>query len=713
MGREPLDPRILFAPSSVAVIGASANAAGHAGRALTNLVRTGFPGPIYPVNPKYAELQGLRCYPDVSSIEEPPEAVYILLPAVHAVEAVRECGRAGVKLAIVCSSGFSELGEDGGSLQAELKAISLEHGIRVLGPNCIGIVSPSGGFVGAPTFNITYDQHPGGVSILSHSGGIAVTAFNRAQAAGLGVHSLVSLGNEADITMTTVLESLLLDDSVHIIALVVEQIREPEGFVRAARAAVRAGKRVVALKTGRSAAGSAAVTGHTGALAGDAAIFSTVMREAGVLEATSIDQLVDTVHLLAALGDVAVGNRLGVVSPSGGETVYVADQSTTYGIELPALSDELTAEIQAWMPLGNPANPLDLTGKIIGDSSLLTKVLGALGTQPEVDLLMVCLATWGEYDADAILATVIDAARSVATPVVFSAWDAGAMTERVVQLLGESGLPWFPSPDRALAAISLASRLRPPVPDVDATVLRRAEPPAGFESGTLGEHAAAGVLRAAGVPVVQEEIVASPEEAVALAASWGADVVLKLHAPDVVHKSELGLVEVDLPTPESILRAGRALLDRGAEHGLRHEGIMVARKEAGAEVIVGGVHDPDFGRFVLVGAGGILAEHLKDTVLVSAPAEPDTVRRALESLAAWPVLRGVRGKSNDVDALVDLVVDFSRVFAGSPWMSEVDLNPVLVRPSHVGGAVAVDAVIVSTVTTPAGATPGQRTGTAS
>lgn len=695
--RASVDPRVFFAPASVAVIGASSNPGGHAGRALSNLQKLGFEGPIHPVNPKYDELLGLRCYPDVGSIEEPPEAAYILLPAARAVDAVRQCGEAGVKLAIVCSSGFSELGDEGKALEAELRTISEQTGVRVIGPNCIGVISPSGHFVGAPTFNITYDQHPGGVSILSHSGGIAVTAFNRAQAAGVGVHSVVSLGNEADVTMATVLDSLVRDDDVHTIALVVEQVREPAAFVAAARAAVAAGKRIVALKTGRSEAGSKAVAGHTGALAGDAAVFSTVLRECGVLEATSIDQLVDTVHLLARLRDEPVGRRLGVVSPSGGETVYVADQSGAHGVVLPPLSAELTAEIQQFMPLGNPANPLDLTGNIIGDHTILTKVLDALGTQADIDLLMVCLATWGPYDADAILSQVIDSARAAQTPVVFSAWDAGAMTDRVIELMKESGMPWFPSPDRALAAISLASQDVVPEP-VRPTSDAGIQAPTGFESGALGEAAAVAVLAGAGLPMVRQAVVATPQDAADLAAEWGADVVLKLQAPDVLHKSELGLVELDLPTPAAIVAAGERLLARGDEHRLRHEGILVAAKEQGVEVIVGGIVDPAFGRFVLVGAGGVLAEHLKDTALVSAPATPDAVRRALASLTSWPVIQGLRGRSHDTEALVDLVVRFSEVFAASPWMTEVDLNPVLVRPSAVGGAVAVDAVIVSTPT---------------
>lgn len=688
----PLDPEVLFAPSSVAVIGASANPAGHAGRALTNLVKTGFPGRVLPVNPKYDELQGLRCYPDIGAIEEPPEVIYILLPAQRAVDAVRQAGKAGAKLAVVCSSGFSELGATGQALQAELASIADETGIRVIGPNCIGIVSPRGRFVGAPTFNLTYDQRPGGVAILSHSGGLGVTVFNRAQEAGTGVHSMVSLGNEADLTMADLLESLLGDDAVQTIAMVVEQIRDPERFLDVAERAVVAGKTLVALKTGRSVAGSAAVAGHTGALAGNHAAFSAVLRELGAIEVTTVDEMVDLLQLLDRVPLPAVGRRLAVVSPSGGETVYVADRAGSFGVELPPLTPELRERIQAWMPLGSPANPLDLTGQIIGDSELLGNVLDAMGDHAEVDVVMVCLATWGEFDADAILAKVIDAAQAVRTPVVFTAWEAGAMTRRVEETLRDSGLAWFPSPDRALAALSLASRR--PTPTAPAVPADGDGVPSPDDAGaTLGEVAAAELLGNAGIPMVETTVVTTPDEAADQAAQWG-EVVLKLNAPSVLHKSELGLVEVDLPGPDAVRAAGQRLLARAAEHGLEHEGILVARREKGVEVIVGGTRDDAFGAFVLVGAGGVLAEYLADTALVRAPATPSSVRASLASLASWDVIRGVRGKQYDVDALVDLVVGFSRVFAASPWMTEVDLNPVVVRPAERGGAVAVDAVIV-------------------
>jgi acetate---CoA ligase (ADP-forming) len=688
-----VDLQVLLAPRSVAVIGASANPAGHAGRSLTNLLRTEFAGSVYPVNPKYETLQGVRCYPDIESVPEAPDVVYILLPAPLAVEAARAAGRKGTRFAIICSSGFSELGDEGDSLQSELATIRNEFGIRIIGPNCIGVVSPSGGFVGAPTFNISEVQKSGTLSILSHSGGLAATAFNRAQAVGLGVHSMVSLGNEADVTMAKVLAALAQRQDVRTIALVVEEVREPEFFLEAAHACLRAGKRIVALKTGRSKAGSAAVSGHTGALAGNGAAFSAVMRENGILEAHSLDQLVDTAHLLERCGDLEVGRRVAVVSPSGGEAVYVADQAGAQGLELPEFGDDLVRRLREWMPLGNPGNPLDLTGQIIGNSDILTNVLAALGDEQTIETLLVCLASWGEYDANALLAKVLDAATPTRTPVVFSSWEAGSLTARAVELLSSSGLPWFPSPDRGLAAIALAAQpLHLPGERPDPI---RVPFPAGTTAASLGERQALSVLAGAGVQVVESQVVESADLAVAVAEPWDYRVVLKLDAPDILHKTEHGLVEVEVPSgPEGVRAAAGRMLRRGDDQGMRHNGVLVARRESGVEMIVGGIDDPQFGRFVLMGAGGILAEQLDDTVLVSAPADADSVRRALQTLRAWPVLQGVRGRSNDVDGFVDLVVAFSRIFAGSDWMSEVDLNPVMVRSSEEGGAVAVDAMIL-------------------
>jgi acetate---CoA ligase (ADP-forming) len=275
--------------------------------------------------------------------------------------------------------------------------------------------------LGAPTFNITFDQKPGQISILSLSGRIGVTVFNRAQAVGLGVHSLVSLGNEADVDVADVLESLLLAGEVTTIAAVIEQLRDPGRFRRVARCASqgrKAHRRAESWTFGGGISGGHRTHGSTRGKRRDVLDRAPRMR---VLEATSIDQLVDTVHLLAASHGHALGRRIGVVSPSGGETVYVADQAATHGLDLPPLPAPLAAEIHDWMPLGSPANPLDLTGQLIGDATLLSNMLGAMSKHDEIDVLMLSLATWGSYDADALLAGVIDVVAELPKQVIISA----------------------------------------------------------------------------------------------------------------------------------------------------------------------------------------------------------------------------------------------------------------------------------------------------
>jgi acyl-CoA synthetase (NDP forming) len=657
---------------------------------LANLIRTGFSGDIYPVNPKYPELGGLPCYPDIDAIPAPPDVAYILLPARASVAAARQCAERGVGLVIVCSSGFSEV--DGGSeLQAELALISATSQTRILGPNCIGVVTP-GAFVGAPTYNLSYSELSGDIAILTHSGGMGVTVLNRLHAAGVGVRTMVSLGNEADLDATTVLESLLDDEHVRVAILVLEQLRDVARFNVVARRAHEQGVAILAIKNGRSNVGARAVAGHTGAMAGDAALFSAVLRDAGVREATSIDELVDTAHLLSRLRG-NVGPRLGVVTPSGGEGIYVADQAARLAIDLPSLDPELTRLLRELMPLGNPSNPLDLTGKIIGDQQLLGRVLTEMALLLEADQLLVALATWGEWDAAAVLPSVVETARQIKVPVVFSAWDAGTMTDRVVEILSTSGLAWFPSPDRALAAIDLAARRPTPTPRGDDPIAVPAPRSAG-PGTSLGASESLTLLGGVGLPVVEEVVVSTSHAAMDAASRLEGPVVLKLHAPDVAHKTELGLVELGLRTDDEVAAASERLLELGKRHQLAGEGLVVAPMlTGGVEVIVGALRDSSLGPFVLVGAGGTLAEHFADTVLITAPAQRSVVLARLGSLRCWPVLSGARGAMHDIESLVDLVVLISRIIAGTDWIGEIDLNPVLVRARESGGAVALDALV--------------------
>jgi acetate---CoA ligase (ADP-forming) len=680
----------LIAPRSVAVLGASPREGGHAGRLVANLDRTGYAGQVFPVNPKYEQIGQHRCYPSILDVEEPVDAAYLLVPAARVVEAVRQCAQVGVPVVVVCTSGFAELGDEGRKQQERLLDAARASGTRLLGPNCIGVLNVVDRFVGCPTFNLTEDFTPGVISVLSHSGGMGTVIVNRAQARRIGVRAMVSLGNEADLEMAELVDALIDDPATRCLCLFVEQLRDGPLFVAAAERARAAGVPIVVLKSGRSEPGARTVLGHTGALAGDAAVFSAVLRELGAVEVRGIEEMLDAALLLTQCPAPA-GPRLGAVSPSGGETGYVADWASDRGLVLPALQPETEQTLRTLMRFGTPGNPLDPTGAVIGDRELLRRMLDVFFADVGFDLVHIAIPAWGSYDAVALLPTFVDAARTAAKPAVISGWSAGRLTEAADELLLTSGVPVLPSSDRAVVALAhlhdywhrrLALRADAPSP---LSLAPPADEPTEYDAKRW-------LASEAGIDVAREVVVAQPENVVRAARQLRRPVVLKLLARGVVHKSDLGLVELDLRTDEELRVAADRLAGRAEQLDLDVEGYLVAEQASGLEVLVGGVQDLTFGPIVAVGAGGLLTEYLADTAFLQCPASEEHVRAALEQLSLHRVLTGARGRRYDVDALEALVSRISRVLAGAPWLTELDLNPVVVRERG-RGCVVVDAML--------------------
>ena len=683
--------RPLLAPGSVAVLGASPREGGHAGRLVANLDRTGYAGRVFPVNPKYGHIGQHRCYPSILDIEEPVDAAYVLLPAARVVEAVRQCAQVGVPVVVVCTSGFGELGDEGRKQQARLLDVTRASGTRLLGPNCIGVLNVVDRFVGCPTFNLTEDFTPGVISVLTHSGGMGTVIVNRAQARRIGIRAMVSLGNEADLEMAELVDTLVDDPGTRCLCLFVEQLRDGPRFVAVAERARAAGIPIVVVKSGRSEAGARTVLGHTGALAGDAAVFSAVLRQLGAVEARGVDEMLDAALVLTQCR-APDGPRLGAVSPSGGETGYVADWASDRGLVLPAVQPDTEKALRPMMRFGTPGNPLDPTGAVIGDRELLHRMLDVFLADDGFDMVHIAIPAWGAYDAAALLPTFVDAARTATKPAVISSWSAGRLTEAADELLLSCGVPVLPSSDRAVVALAhlhdywhqqLALRAEAPPP------LSLAAPAAVDPT----EYDAKRWLTSeTGIDVAREVVVTRPDEVVPAARQLRPPLVLKLLARGVVHKSDLGLVELDLRSDEELGVAADRLAERAAQLELDVEGYLVAEQASGLEVLVGGVQDPTFGPIVALGAGGLLTEYLADTAFLLCPAGEEEVRQALTSLAVHRLLSGARGQHYDIDALVRLVVEVSRILAGSPWLAELDLNPVIVRPAG-QGAVVVDAMM--------------------
>ncbi|HSG78451.1 MAG TPA: acetate--CoA ligase family protein [Acidimicrobiia bacterium] len=678
-----------FNPRSVAIIGASTNTSRMAGRAWVNLDRTGYGGRMHLVNPNRDHIGDHRAHPDVDAIDDDLDAAIVLVPSALVPEAVEQCARRGIPAITVCTAGFSEIGEDG--LQERFVAAAEAGGSRLIGPNCIGVLNVADGYVSVPTYNITYTYTPGGVTMLSHSGGMAVNLFNRAQGRGIGIRALVTLGNEADIDMAEMVEALVDDEKTRVITLFMERLQDGERFVRAVRRAREAGKPVVALKVGHSEVGRRSVESHTGALAGEPEVYSGVLRQAGVLEVHNLDELLNASHLLATLPPPA-GRRAGVFTVSGGESSYFADRAAPQGLEFPMPTDRTVDRLRELIRFAVPGNPFDATGQIIGDPDYVRSVVDAFCGDDHFDVLALTTATWGTHDADQLLPSIIAAAEESPKPTVICSWSARHHTERAWELLRAAKVPVYETSDQGVDALASYVRWHLDTGHVSRPVRPREAPvPRPAASGSLDEHRSKRILADAGIPVADEVLASGSAQASEAAARFGGDVVVKLVAAGLVHKTELGLVRVGV-APDEIDEIVEEFDAVAHAEGLEVEGYLVSRRHRGMEVIVGGTVDTTFGPVVMVGAGGVLAEFERDVRFLACPVTRDEVIEALRGLRSWPVLEGVRGMRHDVDALVDLVVDLAAFVDGArDWLGAVDLNPVIVAEA---GAVAVDATVV-------------------
>jgi acyl-CoA synthetase (NDP forming) len=615
------------------------------------------------------------------------------LRAANVPAVVADCVRQGIASIVVCSSGFGELGVDGRGAQADLRDIARAGGSRILGPNCIGVANVAGNVIACPTLNLTGRLTPGGISIVSQSGGMGVNVLNRAQGRGIGVRVMISSGNECDLECAELVDALIADEQTASIALVLEQLRDGPRFVAAAQRAREAGKPLVVLKMGKSEVGRRSAQGHTGAMAGDYAVFRDVLSQLGVLEVDTVDELLDAAHILAT-SPAPTGPRLLAVSPSGGECSYVADRAVSRGLVLPELPAALEAALAPHMPLGLPGNPLDPTGQIIGEGDLLDRMLALVTSDDAFDMISFAIPTWGSFDSQRLLPRFVRAAQHANKPIALSAWSAADLTETADEVLRDSGVPNFPSADQGVDALSNLYRYhaaRAWRPAAGGEPLAR---PAGLGEAP-GEYQTKQLLQGWSIPTSDELLTVDVDVDAALtfAADIGWPVVAKLQCQGLHHKSELGLVRTSIGSAPQLRQVLIEFDAVAAAEALTPEGYLICRQVAGVELIVGAIRDPCFGPVVMVGAGGVLAEHFVDRVFRLCPLTVEDAVSAIESLRIGGVLGGARGRVFDVKAAAEVLARVSEVFARADWIRELDLNPVIVH-EQAGGATVVDAVLI-------------------
>ena len=693
--------RALFEPRSVAVVGASARPA-TIGRALIdNLIRAGFGGAIYPVHPSAREIAGRPCFPSLSACPGPVDLAVVAVPAASVEATIEEAARIGVRGAVVISSGFAEVGGDGRAVEKRLHEIARSAGMRMVGPNCMGLLNTDP----AVQLDVTFSPvapPPGNVSMLSQSGALGLAIIDHAQRLDIGIAQFISVGNKADVSGNDLLSYWMDDPRTRVIALYLESLGNPRKFARLAPRVARK-KPIVAVKSGRSAAGTRAASSHSAALASVDIGVDALFAQAGVIRTTTLEELFDVVALLSSQ-PVPAGRRVGVVTNAGGPGILLADACEAHGLTLPSLAPETIERLRGFLPAqAGLSNPIDMIAsaspeqyqraiEVVGGDpaidALVVIYVPPLVTRPEEIALAIARGA-GLVPADKPIASVFLSARG--TPPVLSSGPRGK-------------IPSYSFPENAAIALAHATRYgewrRRPCGEVlhlDSEGERQVRGAIGRARAAetqprwLAPEAALELLAHAGIRVAAWRRTAPQAEAAAAAASaLGCPVVLKAIARDLLHKTEAGGVALALASPEAVRAAATSMLARFASAGAAIEGFLVQEQvRAGVEVLVGITTDPSFGPLVVAGLGGVQVELLRDVAVRLTPMSDLDAAEMLAGLRAARLLDGFRGAPPaDRAALVEIIRRIAALAEIAPEIAELDLNPVIVLPAGQGAVVA-------------------------
>lgn len=680
----------LLAPRAVAVVGASPDSAKLAGRPLRYFRRYGFEGALFAVNPKYPEIDGVPCVASIDDLPDGIDLALLLVPAPAVPAAVEACGRRGIPYAISIASGFAEAGDH--ALQAELERLCRTYGVRLVGPNCVGLLNPRRGVTA--TFSTELRRRmprPGRLALVTQSGALGNALLQGINDLDIGLASWVSTGNEADLGVLDFVEHFLDDPDCDTIALFVEGLRDGERLLPLARRARALGKAVIVLRAGRSELGRAASISHTGKLAGSSRVWRDVARQAGLVEVGSLDEMLDLVLALDVLGPAGAdtADGLGVLTVSGGLGVLISDAAADHGVPLPRFSEGTRAGLRGLLPPQmSVANPVDTA--LFTDERGYAACAEAVLEDPGIGTLLLVLTSLA-HDYKALTPWITELAgraRPKGRRVAVTFLSSGDLLDPADrQALLAAGVLVLPSAERVVGTLGRR---------------RRAGAPAGPPAAAAGTRADAGggsggFLARAGIAEVPQAVCRTPDEAAAFAGRVGYPVVLKVSSPDIAHKTEVGGVALGLADEAALRSAWTAVAASVAARapGARVEGMQVqAMVQDGVELILGGLIDPELGRVLLVGAGGIWTEVLEDVRFLGLPASPAEIEEALWGLRVAPLLAGARGRpAMDVPAAVEAIRRLAEVFQAEDGIAEIDINPLIVRPEGLG-AVAVDALVV-------------------
>lgn len=702
----------LFYPESIAVIGASQNPLKPNGIPLHLMSMFSYKGDLYPVNPKYDRVGGLKCYRSVLDIEVPVDLAIIGVAAAQALGVLEECATKKVKAAIVFTSGFAEIGEEGLIAQEKMSRLAVESGMRILGPNCLGVLNYYNGSMASFFYNQKMNDlvYPETLSFITQSGGLGGIIYQMIIQLSIGFNYFVSTGNEADVSFGEILKYLADRPEVSIIAGYLEGLKgDGRLFIEACRNALEKKKLVAMLKVGRTSSGAAAASSHTGALVGEDSVYDGVFKQFGVQRADDVEQINALIALYAA-GRIPAGKNMAVITISGGGGVVVADKCPEYGLEVVRLTADTQDNLRQFFPIfGAVGNPVDLTSKLFVDTDLFQRAIRLVMQDSEIDVGGFFYNL--EMPDPEATRKIIEVYNEIDKPLIIFTWPTGQDYAREAkQNLVQAGIPvieHIPSGLWAISALADWARIagsKIVYPDIKpgpeknkaASVLRSHR----FEAQPgMTEWHSKQILEAYGIHTTTEELVASCSEAVESAARIGYPVVLKIMSPDLLHKSDSGGVVLDIADAAGVEMAYKQIMERVNQSGknITVEGMLVQEMlKPGLEVIVGFKSDPVFGKVVVLGLGGIFVEVFKDAVSRVAPLNESDARSMIGELRGKALFGPVRSQlPRDTDALVSVLLKVSRLAVETDqWIEELDINPLIVYEAG-NGAVAADALVIA------------------
>ena len=679
----------LFAPRSVALIGASGDATKNTSRPQRFLRKHGFTGAIFPINRGRDEIFGERAYPELAQVPAPVDHAFIMVPATHVPEALAQCCKKKVPVATIFSDGFAETGAAGREKQDELLQLARASGVRLLGPNCIGLLDMHSHLVLSVNAVLEHAQiRPGATAIVSQSGSMMGALMSRGLGRGTGFSKLVSVGNESDLAVGEITDMLVDDADTRIILLFMETLRDADRLAHAARRAYAAGKPVVVYKLGRSSVGVELASSHTGAMTGSDDTADAFVRAHGMLRVDLLETLFELPALIAGRRPAA-RHRVAAMTTTGGGAATVMDRLGTFGVQLVPPTPEVVSGLARGNVRISPALLTDLT--LAGaKKEIYSAVLNALLRSDHCDLVLAVVGSSAQFQPHIAIDPILEADRGGKPVAVFCAPQADAS----LALLSEHGIAGFRTPEACADAIRAwrdwAAPVEPPAADS-----RRVAAAAALFAGKrkLNEQEACRVFAALGVPAAPSEVITGPDQAVKL----DFPVVAKILSPDIAHKTDAGGVAVNVGDADALKRAAASILQRvrGKHPEARINGVLVQRMEKGlAEVILGYKRDPQVGPVVVLGVGGVLAEVYRDFALRLAPVSIEEASRMVEEVKGLAVIRGYRGlPRGDTAALARAVSEFSQIACLTPRVAEAEINPLFVKGEG-QGVVAVDGLLV-------------------